>query len=325
MKRRKHLRSWPTKVPTAEQLAKRLKRLQRITDVLTAKNADADFLKIEESKRNEISQLLASVTVEKKDLYVKAAARIDAIYKLHSQQYQAARGLFSQWFESIPDFKYSLPRFGVLTGSFSPNGTTGKSYGADVQTRSYGAYVQTQEVWAQVHAIELEYHEQRSRLGQKRLDERERLSPFKFGGYTVQKLSKVKLQLKATIRQLEQLGVDEQKLRRVYGVDDKTIAQAAAHLGLTRQHGAKIRTSLLSQIRISIECPYCGEELGDSPHADHIYPVALGGLSTPENMVLACSTCNLQKHDLTIREFASKFGKSRALIEERLTRLGKRT
>lgn len=316
MKRRKHRRSWPTKSPTTEQLAKRLKRLQRITDVLTAKNSDADFLKSEESKRSEISQLLASFAVENNELYVKAAASIDAIYKLHSQQYQATRGMLSQWFESIPDFKYSLPTSSVLASPFSPNGTTGKSY---------GAYAQTREVWAQVHAIELEYHEQRSRLGRKFLDERERLSPFKLGGYTVQELSKVKLQLETTIRQLEQLGLDEQKIRRVYGVDDKTIAQAAAHVGLTRQHGAKIRTSLFSQIQISIECPYCGGELGDSPHADHIYPVALGGLSTPENMVLACSTCNLQKHDLTIREFASKFGKSRELIEERLTRLGKRT
>lgn len=310
MRRRKRQRSWPSRPPTVAQLAKRVKRFQRAIDVLAAKGADPGFLASEQLKRDEQSRLINCFMTETRELRESAAERIDAIYTRHSKQFQASRGFLSQWFKSIPDFKYSLSQFRVERGSSSKN---------------YGPYVETHEVQLQVHAIVTEYNEKVSRLGQKYVEERKRLSPFKFAGYTIQDLDKVRIRLAATKRELEQLNLDEQKLRRVYGVDDNTIAQAAAHAGLTRQHGAKIRTRLLAQIKISTECPYCGGDLGDAPHADHIYPVILGGLSTLENMVLACAACNLQKHDLTIREFAERFGKSRELIEDRLARLGKRT
>ncbi len=69
--------------------------------------------------------------------------------------------------------------------------------------------------------------------------------------------------------------------------------------------------------------PYCGKDLGDSPHADHIYPVSRGGLSTSVNMVYVCTDCNAKKRDKTLRMFIEEFELDRIRIEERLSELGK--
>ena len=70
-------------------------------------------------------------------------------------------------------------------------------------------------------------------------------------------------------------------------------------------------------------CPYCGGGLGAQPHADHIYPVAKGGLSTIANMVLVCAECNNKKAEHTLTAFIRLYGLDRGAIETRLTELGK--
>ncbi len=70
-------------------------------------------------------------------------------------------------------------------------------------------------------------------------------------------------------------------------------------------------------------CPYCGNDLGDHPHADHIYPVSRGGLSTLVNMVYVCASCNMRKRDSTLRMFIDKYGLDRDRIEKQLSKLGK--
>jgi len=71
------------------------------------------------------------------------------------------------------------------------------------------------------------------------------------------------------------------------------------------------------------DCPYCGGSVGESPHADHIYPVSKGGLSIDVNIVIVCAKCNLRKKDLTLREFIAKFSMNRDEIEKRLEEQGK--
>jgi len=70
-------------------------------------------------------------------------------------------------------------------------------------------------------------------------------------------------------------------------------------------------------------CPYCGGDLGESPHADHIYPVSKGGRSTVKNMVYVCASCNMAKLDMTLSTFIRAHNLNREEIEARLTRLGK--
>lgn len=87
--------------------------------------------------------------------------------------------------------------------------------------------------------------------------------------------------------------------------NERTKALAAAHKGNTRRHAISVKRQLSEQIKILPYCPYCGDDLGESPHADHIYPVSKGGLSTKENMVYVCQTCNKRKSDKTLIEFIS--------------------
>lgn len=101
-------------------------------------------------------------------------------------------------------------------------------------------------------------------------------------------------------------------------------AMAAAHAGKTRQLAQTIRRKIETQRRLLPVCPYCGQDLGETPHADHIYPVAHGGLSTEDNMVFICERCNTKKGQMTLREFAREHRLSMQSIEGRLESLRKR-
>ena len=59
-----------------------------------------------------------------------------------------------------------------------------------------------------------------------------------------------------------------------------------------------------------MECPYCHEtyDIQNKNYtklldADHIHPVHKGGLSTKQNMILVCKSCNSKKKTLTLRQF----------------------
>lgn len=52
-------------------------------------------------------------------------------------------------------------------------------------------------------------------------------------------------------------------------------------------------------------CLYCGEPLNGEYHVDHFIPLSRGGNNWPENIVLACSGCNIRKHNQLPWEFMS--------------------
>ncbi|MDA7506634.1 HNH endonuclease, partial [Akkermansiaceae bacterium] len=97
---------------------------------------------------------------------------------------------------------------------------------------------------------------------------------------------------------------------------DKALLASAA--GTSRNLAASIKRKLVK----GHPCPYCGKSLGSDFHADHIYPVIKGGLSTIQNMVNVCSSCNLAKGDLTLSAFIKKLDLNRNEIESRLENLG---
>lgn len=43
------------------------------------------------------------------------------------------------------------------------------------------------------------------------------------------------------------------------------------------------------------KCYYCGEKVNENYHVDHVTPLAKGGSNGPENLVIACPSCNLSK------------------------------
>lgn len=44
-------------------------------------------------------------------------------------------------------------------------------------------------------------------------------------------------------------------------------------------------------------CYYCGIQVGNDYHVDHVVPLSRGGSNGPENLVIACAPCNLSKSD----------------------------
>jgi 5-methylcytosine-specific restriction endonuclease McrA len=113
------------------------------------------------------------------------------------------------------------------------------------------------------------------------------------------------------------------ELERSSRLESKKAKLAAAD-NQTRTLAKQVKAELQRQLLDHPDCPYCGNDIGDSREADHIYPVVLGGLSTPENMVYICKRCNSQKSSLTLTMFIKKMGFDRELVEARLERIGKR-
>jgi len=52
------------------------------------------------------------------------------------------------------------------------------------------------------------------------------------------------------------------------------------------------------------KCFYCGVDVGDDYHVDHVVPLSKGGTNGPENLVVACPHCNLSKYAKHPMEFA---------------------
>lgn len=59
-------------------------------------------------------------------------------------------------------------------------------------------------------------------------------------------------------------------------------------------------------------CFYCHKKLGESYHVDHYIPLSRGGTNWPDNIVIACSWCNLTKGDRMPVDFVERFLNVRA-------------
>lgn len=68
---------------------------------------------------------------------------------------------------------------------------------------------------------------------------------------------------------------------------------------LRRKHGGTLTTDELRAV-MSSPCAYCG---GPAEHLEHCTPIARGGLNNVDNVVSACSACNLSKGTKTVLEF----------------------
>ena len=74
-------------------------------------------------------------------------------------------------------------------------------------------------------------------------------------------------------------------------------------LDLLSKEWAEIRTAIF--LRDDFTCQYCGER-GVRLECDHIFPVVLGGASTPENLATACFSCNRSKGSKTLEQWGRK-------------------
>lgn len=73
---------------------------------------------------------------------------------------------------------------------------------------------------------------------------------------------------------------------------------------VSRPSRPKLSKELKSQIRErDVSCVYCGET-NEPFHIDHIVPQSRGGSDEPNNLALACATCNVSKRDRLISEWS---------------------
>ena len=144
---------------------------------------------------------------------------------------------------------------------------------------------------------------------------------------TQTKISNAKLRLEVLEKAILYLEEKDKHLTQLKTETDSKIesykAYKAALMDRTRELGKEVRKGLLEQIEILDGCPYCGGNLDNTMHADHIYPVSKGGLSSVRNMILVCRLCNLAKSNYTLREFIERNGLDRDVVEENLRLLRK--
>lgn len=101
-------------------------------------------------------------------------------------------------------------------------------------------------------------------------------------------------------------------------------AKIAAYEGNARTGTMSVKQQLLNICSSKFKCPYCNNKTSrEDSDADHIYPVAKGGLTTFQNMVLICQKCNASKSSNTLRVFASRNNYDYLEICSRLERMGK--
>jgi len=74
--------------------------------------------------------------------------------------------------------------------------------------------------------------------------------------------------------------------------------------GLTGK-GKRIPAGFLQSL-LAKPCPYCGADLGDDYHLDHIIPVTMGGPNETWNIQATCPPCNMAKKDTPPWLFATE-------------------
>jgi len=131
------------------------------------------------------------------------------------------------------------------------------------------------------------------------------------------------IRLNKQLNLYEKRLTDLNRLQNKHSKHSRTKAAAASHFEKSRELAVQIRKRLKKQYAIYQNCPYCIGALGNDPHADHIYPVSRGGLSTEANMIFVCQSCNIKKRDMTLRDFIKKNKLDRDSIENVLEKLGK--
>lgn len=52
------------------------------------------------------------------------------------------------------------------------------------------------------------------------------------------------------------------------------------------------------------KCYYCGKKVGGKFHVDHVVPLSRGGSNNPDNLVVACPSCNVRKNSRMPHEWA---------------------
>ncbi|MDE3230424.1 MAG: HNH endonuclease, partial [Chloroflexota bacterium] len=90
------------------------------------------------------------------------------------------------------------------------------------------------------------------------------------------------------IRRVIEEGIDDRRLH----TDEPVIVQLLANVRIPRMALRPTRANIM--LRDEEMCQYCGKHFRELT-LDHVIPRSRGGLSTWENLVAACHSCNRRK------------------------------
>lgn len=112
---------------------------------------------------------------------------------------------------------------------------------------------------------------------------------------------------------------DREYHKRIYDVESKREAVRAWRKANPEKHRAQLSKRRTRRMNAEGEysgddilslydeqqglCAYCGIRLFDEYHIDHVVPLARGGTNWPDNLLLACPTCNSSKGDKLLPEW----------------------
>lgn len=130
----------------------------------------------------------------------------------------------------------------------------------------------------------------------------------------------LKKTLDAAYEKQQIIEIQRKKRDEDYLKHENAYAKAASLDRQTRTRAPQV----IDRLYVTERCPYCGRDIGEEPHADHIYPVSVGGLSSLSNMVYCCKRCNLIKRDRGLVEFLISEGFSVEEVTTRLIKMGKK-
>ncbi len=100
----------------------------------------------------------------------------------------------------------------------------------------------------------------------------------------------------------------------------KALAKKATNK--SRDGAGTLKKRQLQGTQGMLVCPYCKKNSHNAV-LDHIYPIALGGLTTDGNTVLICEPCNRSKGKTTLVVFCKKNKFNYSEVIDRLLDLGK--
>jgi len=126
--------------------------------------------------------------------------------------------------------------------------------------------------------------------------------------------------LESTHRDMETLLPKYNKIMQHEARRQSEKATVARVKNKSRELAEEIKKKLVK----AKDCPYCEQGIGETPHADHIYPLAHGGRETESNMIYVCASCNLKKSDNTLLAFCEETGLDFIKIARRLKDEGKK-
>lgn len=89
-----------------------------------------------------------------------------------------------------------------------------------------------------------------------------------------------------------------ERRRALYAADPTkvTAARQRRRAALANAEGTHTAADIQAQYkRQHGRCYWCGEKVGKSYHVDHVIPLSRGGTNWPDNLVIACPTCNTSK------------------------------